>query len=551
MNSLRAVGVSAAAVICVLACSPSPGPSPDSRNLAAEQTFRIAVSTDPGSLDPVQNEFAYEAALTRQYTEALLKPTSDLKDVQGAAAESYVLSPDGTKYTFKLRRNARYNDGSPVRAADYVYAWQRILDPRVAAPYADFFTIIKGGEAMRALDPKTDRDKIDPAFKSLGLRAVDDYTFEVTLAEPAAYFKWIAALFNSGPVKKDVIDRYGSEKWATNPDTLITNGPYKVKEFAYKNHYTLVPNPNYWGPKPIITTYTVHVIEDSVAAYAKYKTGELDQVYLPPANDEEVKSSKELTAQLLKQNQFSMSWLYFNNTKAPFDNQKVRMAFAKGFDRNAWISDLQKGRGRPSTTLIPEGMNGHHPEIGKEQDFDPAAAKQLLRESQVSPDVLNSIHFLTRDRPLDKQYAQFFVAQFKTNLGLNVVMDVIDSRTVGKMLRAHTFQIAGPGGWVGDYPDQRDWFDIFRKTDGNNHPAYNNPRFDALVKAADAATDESRRNAGYLQAHQLLVGDAAVGFLHQPQTWLLVKAYVKGQKSTLVDEWPGCLFLPDIYIQKH
>jgi len=552
---LRSVAAVIAATTLAWACGGGGG---GLTNLAKEQTLRINQGVEPGSLDPGQTQWNYEAGIDRNISEALLKGSADLKDVVPAAAESYSVSSDGLTYTFKLRKNGKYSDGQPVKAQDFVYSWQRLIDPRLAAPYADFFSgSVKGGEEAAALDPKKDASKIDAALQGLGLKAVDDYTFQVTLPTAQGYFKWIATLWNGAPIRKDVIDKYGSDKWWTKPETLITNGPFKVSEIVAKDHITMVPNTNYWGYtsgsyKPNLTKIVSYEIDDENAAFAKYQNGELEMVGVPLANTQLVKNDPKLSKELHSVPEGSMFWLYFNTAKAPFTNVKVRQAFAKGVDRNAYVNDILQGRAVASSTFIPKGSGGYAQDsLGSIQAFDAAAAKQLLADSGVPQSQLNSIHYLVRNTPTNKQVAEFIQGQFKTNLGINVTIDLIDSKTVSKRLRTGDYQLAGAGGWLLDYPDQQDWFDIFRTGDGNNFDKWSNKQYDDLVKQADSTTDQKKRDDLYLQAHKILVTDAPVAFMYQRLTFGLRKPYVAGIVSTSLDDWPGDLYVSKIYITTH
>jgi len=202
---IRAFALTTAGLFAVAAC----GPTQPGVTLAATQELRVNIGTEPASLDPGQTQWVYEAAVDRQLFEAPLKATKDFKDVTGAAADSYKVDSTGTVYTFNLHKGAKWSDGQPVKAADFVYGWQRLLDPRQAGPYSSFYTIVKNGNTVNGMDPKD--PKIDTALQTLGLKAVDDNTFQVTLENAAGYFKWVATLWTGAPVRKDVVQKAGKD----------------------------------------------------------------------------------------------------------------------------------------------------------------------------------------------------------------------------------------------------------------------------------------------------------------------------------------------------
>jgi oligopeptide transport system substrate-binding protein len=554
-NRLRAITLATAALFTVAACGTSSG---GGVTLASAQELRVRLTTEPASFDPGQTQWDYEAAVARQTFEALLRTTKDGKDVTGAAADSYTIDSSGTVYTFKLHPGAKWSDGQPVKAADFVYGFQRLLDPRLAAPYSSFYYSIKNASTVNNMDPKA--TGIDAALQTLGLKAVDDNTFQVTLEAPAGYFKWVASLWTSAPVRQDIVQKYGkdssgNDKWgavaASAAQTVVGNGLFKISEDVPKDHVTLVPNSNYGGsqPKPTLTKITEYFIDDETVAYAKYKSGELDMVGVPLADTDAVRTS----AELVKIPELTVFWVDMNVTKAPFDNVKVRQAFSQAIDRETFVNNIEKGRGLSATTLIPKGMRNYRPDLGTAQAYNPTTAKATLAASGVSASALNGVKFIyNSNSPSTKTIAEFLQAQFKTNLGVDVVLDGTDSKTVSKNLRTGNYQFGAISGWGADYPDSQDWFDIFMTGSGNQFSHWSNTAYDAAVTTGDASSDNAKRDAAYQTAEQTLVSDAPVSFLYQRTGWFLVKPYIKGINTTPNDDqWLGDFFTWSIQIASH
>ena len=522
-------------VIGLLVAACGSGSTGTTSNLAKTQTLRVNINTEPNSLDPGQEQYDYEGAIGNSISEALVKVKPDLSDVAGAAAQSWSVSSDGLTWTFHLRSNGKWNDGKPVTGADFVTAWQRILDPRLAAPYADpfFDGTVAGAQDYASLDPTKDAAKIPAFLSGLGLSAPDANTFVVKLQQPAPYFKWIASLWMSAPVRKDVIDQYGSDKWATSPTSLITNGQYKVSEMVSKDHITLVPNTYYWGGAPTLTSIVNYEIADDNQAYAKYLTNELDLVNVPLANTDLVKNDAKLKNEIKFVPQLTVFWMDFNTRKPPFDNKQARLAFSKAVDRNALANNVLKGRSVPANYFIPKGMNGYRPDLGKVQDYDPAAAKTMLTQAVGDPSKI-TIDFLIRNSTANKQIGEYLADQLQTNLGVKVNQVVIDSKTVTTRLRKHDYQLY-VGGWGADYPDDQDWYDIWMTGSGNVFGGYSNPAYDSLVKKADAEPDAKKRQDLYDQAQKILLDDAGGGMLYQRNYMFLVKPYVQNLTTTPID----------------
>ena len=544
----RAASLVVLVVIAGLACNPS-SPLTQGARLDKDQTLRVLLDDQPASLDPGQTQYPYETAVLRAISEPLLRPTADLSGVTPAAAQSFDVSGNGLIYAFHLRQAAQYWDGTPVKAQDFVFAWQRLIDPRLASPRETFFAdAILNGDKVSLLDPQRDAAKLDAALTTLGLKATDDRTFQVTLSHRNPAFVWLAAMPAGAPIRQDVVDKSG-DKWATSPDSLITNGPFKVSEMTANDHLTVVPNTHYWGPRPTLTAINFVVVNDGAAALDKYKSGGLDEIDLQPAQASGVAGDTSLSRELSKTPSLTVFWLVFRVTSAPLNSAKVRRAISEAIDRNAYIAQIFQGQGIPAETFIPKGMHGYAPGLGSAQKFDVAQARATLASSGASAKQLSGIRFsYDRSDDFQKATATFVRDQLKANLGVTIILQGLDTNTLNSRLGTGEFQIAGPLGWTADYPDPSDWYHVFLTTSSNNVGLWQNQQYDNFVRVAGSDLQADRRDQEYQQAQQMLVGDAPVAFLAQTVNWNLVKPYVRGVTTTSVDEWPGALFPTQIYI---
>ncbi|MCL6543262.1 MAG: hypothetical protein K6T87_22155, partial [Roseiflexus sp.] len=194
--------------------------------------------------------------------------------VEPALAESWEFSNGGKTITFHLRDGIKYSDGVPIKAEDFVYAFKRVLNPETASPYNFLLTDIKGASEFNSAEVPTDTAKLPELEKAVGVSAPDDKTFVVELEHPATYFIDICALWNTTPLRKDVIEKFG-EQW-TDPANYPTSGPFMLKSWEHQSKIVLVPNPNYWGPKPTLTEIQMSMIVEPKAEFEAYKAGELD-----------------------------------------------------------------------------------------------------------------------------------------------------------------------------------------------------------------------------------------------------------------------------------
>ena len=518
--------------------------------LAADQTLRLNTFFQPPNFDPAQSPGNFGPnALVRQYSEALLKLNEKGTDVTGAAAERFETSPDGLTYTFHLREDGRYNDGEPVRAADFVNGWRRLVDPRQATAQGSTFTrFVAGGSALASLDPKADPGQIDVALNGLGLEAPDERTFVVRLSAPADDFKYLATATVGAPVRRDVVERHGSDTWATKPETTITNGPFKVAAYTPRQSVTLVPNPHY-REKPMLEKIEAVQLSgtDLAAAWTRYLNGELDVSNGPPtpSYDAAIKDP-QLADEILNYEEPSVEWLTFNTRKPPFDDPAVRLAVARAIDRQAYAKETSK----PYTSLVPEGIPGYRSANSAVQQFAPDEAKAILAASRAAGGGLGEVHLLTRG--FTAPSAQFVQDQLKRHLGFNLIID--QSEDYEALLEQGNFESYGPDyGFGASYPDPRGFFEAFLSDDPSNVSKWSNAKYDELVRTAGATVERDERMRLYQDAEKILVEEAPVAFMTQTMRYFWVKPWVKGLVSTPFDDanFPGGIYATKICIAEH
>lgn len=506
----------------LLACSCTAPPIPlISRGAPPVPTLRLALGGAPSSLDPALQRDPWERALASFYTEALLAPKPDLSDVEPAAATSFDVSPDGLTYTFHLRADGRFSDGAEVTAADFVTAWRRLLDPRVASPHADLFaSIVRGGALAEAMDPEDPNAKVDQVLGQVALAAPDPLTFQVALAHPAPWFKWLATLWAGAPVRTVATSSYH-------------NGPFEI-ETTTPELITLVPNGHY-RQAPKLKKIVAYELGPGPQALQMYRTGRLDLAPVDATSIQSVRGDRRLRSELRQVPQLTTSWLVFNCFRAPFGSEAVRQAFAAALDREAYVDGPLAGLGDAAFQLLPAGMPDRVAGPAAEQRFDATAARSRLAGAAASA---GGLHLLVEDTPTGHAFAGFVQQQLQANLGVTVKVDAVDRKTFSDRLVNKQFDLAGPQGWAADYPDPQDWFDLFLTTNGANLGRWQDPLYDTLVGLGDAAADPAARSRAYLQAELELDRAAPVAFLAQPVAAVLVSPRVHGLTVSAYDPAP-------------
>jgi oligopeptide transport system substrate-binding protein len=502
-----------------------------------------ALQGEPDQLDPNRSSFATEAAVIRQVFEPLLAFDKSLNPVP-AAASSFDVSSDGKTYTFHLKQGAKYSDGVPVKAQDFEYSFKRILDPATAADYASFFA---DAGIVGAADFNSGKGSAD----AVGVKALDDNTLQIQLDGPIGYLPDLVALWVVPPLRQDIIQKAG-DSWTQDPTTYIGNGPFKMSEWVHQDHITLVPNSNYVGTQPTLQKVTYLMVTDGEADYAAYRNNERDWTLVPDADVQAVKSDPTLSQQAVQYTELTTFWLIMNNARTPLDNVNVRKALSMGIDRNALIRDSAAGVGQPATSMIPPGMPGYQPELGKDIDFNPAQAKQLLAEAgYADPSTFPHLQFSYSTTSANQSRAEFIQAQLKQNLGIDIQLNSMESKAYQAAYKDKNYDLAF-GGWGADYPDPQDWMgSLFGCNASNNKYNFCDQAFDQASVQGDTGTNPAQRLQAYAQAQQILVNDLPVAPLFYRGRMVVVKPWVQNLVITPKDDYPGVSFLPNVSVSQH
>lgn len=518
--------------------------------------LRINLATYPDIIDPQKSSFVNEIAHLKLIYEGLTKFNEKLETVPGAA-EKWEYNTDATELTFQLRKDLKYSDGTLLNAKRFEYSLQRNIDPTTAGEYAAITDEILGAPEWRGADVAA--DDYDPeAFKAaLGVQALDssgqpctDYeqadclTLKLTFSKPAPYFHTVMGIWVVFPAKQELIEE-GGDVWWNSSKFQIGNGPYVLQNLEPFVRGFFTPSASYWGGKGA-TDIEFRYINDSAVAFEAYKNNELDIIGAAAEDKAEIDATPELAAQRQTYPGSCTFAIMFHQAKAPFDDVKVREAFAYAYDRDAWVQDVLSGIGSPTLTWIPKGYPGYK-EGETRFGYDPEKAKAALAESSYGgPDALNAlgVELTFSDTPRNRIRYEWLAARYKEALGVDLKLNPVESTTYTALTK--DIKTAPPMyilGWCADYPDPQNWLSVYWKTGGfGERIAFSNADFDALVNQADVETDPDKRMDLYQQAQDLLVGIPAVAFAWNNVNNYLIKPWVKGVNLTPQDtDWPGSI----------
>jgi len=479
-----------------------------------KNTINVNIGNEPPTLDWSLAMDGTSYNILNNLMEGLTKFDDSLIP-QPALAESWEISEDGTTYTFKIRENVNWSDGEPLRAQDFEYSWKRILNPAIGGHYAYFLYDVENAE-----DYNTGNIK-DPT--KVGVKALDDRTLEVKLRRKASYFPSLLVFMSTFPMRQDVVEQHGI-KW-TEPENIVTVGPYKLSSWRHHDNMLIQINPNYWGPKPTIENVNMVMNENPSSALALYESGELDfadSKSIPPL---EVPRLKDLD-DFKSTPQFRTNYIAFNVEKPPFDNPLVRKAFSASIDRKS-IVNLIQGAGITTSSWIPKDMLGYNSEIGV--DFNPEQAKKWLAEAGY-PDGKGfpEVEFLWPDVSFNRVIAEALQSMWKEYLGVRVNLINEEWKVYLSTINTNPPEIHRAG-WGADYPDPHNFMGLFTCNSGNNRTGWCNKEYDALVEQAASETDPEKRVVIYNQAQKILTEtDSPIAPFYITTQQNLIKPYVIG-----------------------
>lgn len=462
----------------------------------------IINGNEPESLDPHIVTGVSEMRITKALFDGLIRLSPQDASPVPALAERWDISTDGQRYTFHLRSNAVWSTGEPITTADVLWSWYRALSPATAGDYAGQLFCIKGAEDWYN-GKLTDRSQV-------GIQALDDQTLRVELNAPLAFFLELCSFPTLAVVPRQTIEKYGDRWLQVKP--LPTSGAFTLGAWRVNDKVRLLRNPRYWD-----ATNTASAIIDVLpvgspnTALNLYETGGADVVWdkdLVPA---------ELMDVLVKRPDFHGftylgTYFYrFNVTKPPFNDARVRRAFALATDKPKLISKLTRGAEIPATHFVPDGVANYRSPAG--MSYDPAAARRLLAEAGFPggkgfPRMTYTFFSASGGARLHGKVAIELQQMWRDALGVEIELRQIERKVFYSSQSKLDYEIS-TSSWIGDYNDANTFLDLFMSTSGNNRTGWKNERYDALIKAANQLTDLNQRAELFRQAETILVAEEA------------------------------------------
>ncbi|MCK8464268.1 peptide ABC transporter substrate-binding protein [Aliiroseovarius sp. S1339] len=497
------------------------GTHPDTGEaLADSQIYTYRMLDDVKSFDPQINTDVEGSHILRDLFEGLVNSDPQGNSVPGAA-ESWEVSEDGLTYTFKLR-DAKWSNGDPVTAGDFVYAWQRLADPATASEYAWYMELMGVENATKIVAGEMAADM-------LGATAVDDKTLEVKIDAPRPYFPGMLTHASTFPVNQKVLEEHG-DNW-TKPGNLVGNGAFVLTDYVPGVKVTRERNEMYWNnDKTVLEQVVALVINDENIALTRYDAGEVDKTDVPagqyPALKEKLPDETYSTPR-------SCSYIYMFNLREDgpeaLKDVRVRKALSYALNRDVIVDSILKGGQYPSYNWTHQKTAGFEmPEIDYatwSQDERMAKAKELLEEAGYGPGgkpLELTLNYNTSEA--HKKIAIAASQMWKQALGANITLANFEWKVHLDKLRNGDFGMARYA-WCGDYNEPSTYTDLFTTTSGHNNGKYTNPKYDELAKAAKTSANPAEE---YKQMEQLLADDMPIVPVYQYTQVIMVKPDLKG-----------------------
>ncbi|MEI3889877.1 MULTISPECIES: peptide ABC transporter substrate-binding protein [Bacillus] len=509
--------------------SSSGGDSKSEEKLAAKQVFNKTENQEIPTMDTSKSTDTLGSQILGNTMEGLYRLDKENKPIP-AAAESSTKSEDGKKYTFKLRKDAKWSNGDPVTAKDFVFAWQRLLDPKTAAEYAFIAFPIKNAEAV---------NKGEKAVTELGVKAVDDLTLEVELEQAVPYFLNLVAFPSYYPLNEKFVKEKG-DKYGLESDTTVYNGPFVLTDWKHEQGWKLKKNDQYWDKKTVkLDEINYSVVKEPATNVNLYDSGQIDFSLLTGEFVDKYRNNKE---EYGVYNEPSTFFIRLNQKRGgqdtPLKSKKLREAIALSIDKKNLTNVILNDGSKPADYLVPKGLaagadgkdfqetfkNGIKPDAKKAAAAWEEAKKELGKD-QVT------IEFLNYDTGNAKKVGEYVKDQIEKNLkGVTVNIKLQPFKQKLKLESDQDYDISY-GGWSPDYADPMTYLDMFESKHSHNQMSFSDQKYDEIIKKAggELMSDAKKRWEELGKAEKLLLEeDVALVPLYQSARSYVMKPHVKG-----------------------
>ncbi|MBK0094999.1 peptide ABC transporter substrate-binding protein [Erwinia sp. S63] len=513
---------------------------PEGAQLAPTQEIVRHIKDEPASLDPMKAVGLPEIQVMRDLFEGLTNQDAHGKIVPGVAESWH--SNDNKTWIFTLRKDARWSNGEPVTAQDFVYSWQRLVEPKNSSPFA-WFAALSGIENADAIT------KGQMSADKLGVTATDATHLKVTLSRPVPWFPSMVANAAMYPVSQKVIEQ-NPDSW-TSPGKLVGNGAYQLQDRVVNEKIVLVRNQHYWdNSHSVLTKVTFIPINEESSATKRYRAGDIDITESFPKNMYAL-LKKELPGQVYTPDQLGTYYYAFNTEKGPTADVRVRKALSWSIDRRI-IAEKVLGTGeKPAWHFTPDVTAGFTPQQSylqqhSQQELN-AQAKALLTSAGYGPGKPLHLTLLYNTSESHQKIAIAVASMWKKNLGVDVTLQNQEWKTYIDSRNSGNFDVIRAS-WVGDYNEPSTFLSLLTSTHTGNIARFHSADYDAVLTKASMETSVASRNTDYNKAEQIIADQAPIAPIYQYTNGRLIKPFVKGYPITNPED---VAYSRELWIEKH
>jgi oligopeptide transport system substrate-binding protein len=495
------------------------------------QIYHHGNGSEPQGLDPHIVTGVPEHHILISLCEGLTIPNPNPNDMNGymaGTAESWSISDDGKEYIFNINKNAKWSNGEPVTADDFVWSWKRILTASLGSQYPDMLYYLEGAYEYH-------NGLIDD-FDLVGVKSIDEHTLQVNLKNPTPFFLGLLSHYSTWPVHKDTVLKFGdiddrNGEW-TRPGNFVCNGPFQLKTWELNNKIVVEKNPHYYDASMVrLNEIHYYPVSNVMTEDRMFRAGQLHLTSTLPSQKCPIYIDENPN---LRIDPYMGTYFYRINTENEvLKDLKVRKALAYSIDRQLLVDKVTKCGQIPAYSFTPPGTNGYQPTT--EIPFDPILAKSLLEEAGFSEEnPFPKLEILFNTNEDHRKLALAVQQMWQINLGIEVELVNQDWKVYLNREMIGDFQISRAG-WIGDYEDPNTFLDLMRPNRGNNKTGWENMEYDALVEKANTINNQAERYELLYKAEEILIENMPVIPLYTYVRAYQLSSDVKGFSPHILD----------------
>ena len=497
-----------------------------------KQIYHHGNGSEPQGIDPHIVTGVPEHHILISLCEGLTIPNPNPNDINGymaGTAESWTISDDGKEYIFNINKNAKWSNGDPVTADDFVWSWKRILTASLGSQYPDMLYYLEGAYEYH-------NGEIDN-FDEVGVKALDSQTLKVNLKNPTPFFIGLLSHYSTWPVHKETVLKHGdiddrNGEW-TRPGNFVCNGPFQLKTWELNNRIVVEKNPHYYDASMVrLNEIHYYPVSNVMTEDRMFRAGQLHLTSSMPTQKCPIYIEEKNPN--LKIDPYMGTYFYRINTEnETLSDVRVRKALAYSIDRQLLVDKVTQCGQIPAYSFTPPGSNGYQPST--EIPYDPVLAKQLLAEAGYSSDnPFPKLEILFNTNEGHRKVALAIQQMWQNELGIEVELVNQDWKVYLSREMVGDFQISRAG-WIGDYEDPNTFLDLMRPNRGNNKTGWENMDFDALVEEANTINDQEKRYELLNEAEKILIDNMPIIPLYTYVRVYQLSPDVKGFNPHILD----------------